>query len=145
MAECIFCQIVADEAPARRIYEDEQTLAFLDVDQISPGHCLVIPKKHVVWYTDLTPAEAGPFSRAMYLVARKINKAMNADYVSVLIRGTRIPHLHALLIPKLPGQDNIFDQTMNLHHYFQPRQKPILGPEELDAVAARIRRAEPDH
>jgi histidine triad (HIT) family protein len=139
MSDCIFCRIARDEAAGRKVYEDEQTLAFLDIDQISPGHCLVIPRKHVVWYTDLMPQEAGPFSRAMYLVARRIRQALNAEYVSVLIRGTRVPHLHAILIPKLPDQDNIFDQTMNLHHYFQPRQRPILSSAELDAVAAKIR------
>jgi len=143
MTECIFCRIVRGEAPSRKVYEDEQTLAFLDSHPISPGHCLVIPKKHVVWYTDLTPTDAGPFSKAVYLVARKLKKVLNAEYVSIAIRGTRVPHLHALLIPKLPGQDNIFDQTMNLHHFFQERQQPILINAELDRIAERIRSSEP--
>jgi histidine triad (HIT) family protein len=142
MADCIFCRIVRGEAPAQKVYEDEATVAFLDSSQISPGHCLVIPKKHIVWFTDMMPGDAGPFSRAVYTVARRIKKVMNAEYVSILIRGTRVPHLHALLVPKLPGHENILDQTLNLHQFFQTRQAPVASNEELERIAERIRKAE---
>lgn len=143
MADCPFCKIAAGKAPSRKIYEDDSVIAFLELYPVVPGHSLVIPKKHVVWYTDLTPADAGPFSKAMYLVARQLKKAMGAEYVSVLIRGTRVAHLHAHLIPKLPGHENIFDKTLDLHHFFQARQVPVAGNAELDAVAERITKAYP--
>ena len=143
MSECIFCAIVSGREPCRKVFEDEHTLAFLDAYPVSPGHCLVIPRKHVVWYTDLIPADAGPFSRAVYLVARKVKQAMKAEYVSVLIRGTRVPHLHALLIPRLPGQDNIFDKALDLHHHMQVRLVRELTDPQLDEIAQRIRTANP--
>lgn len=142
MADCVFCRIASGALAGRRVYEDEQTIAFLDASPVSPGHALVIPKKHVVWYTDLQPADAGPFSKAVFLVARKIKKALNAEYVSVLIRGTRVPHLHALLIPKLPGADNVFDKTLDLHHFVQARL-PAPAPAQLDEIAEKIRTANP--
>jgi len=138
MAECIFCKIAKGEAPARKVYEDESVVAFLDAKPISPGHCLVIPKRHVVWYTDLTPPEAGPFSKALYLVARKVKKASGAEYVNILIRGTRVPHLHAHLIPKLPGQDSTFDKVLDLHQFIQTKHHHRLEDAVLDTIAKRV-------
>jgi histidine triad (HIT) family protein len=54
---CLFCRIAAGEIPAHRIAEDDLTLAFLDLHPIRPGHALVIPKAHHVWFEDL-PDEA---------------------------------------------------------------------------------------
>jgi histidine triad (HIT) family protein len=138
MAECIFCKIASGAAPARKVYEDEAVIAFLDSSPISPGHCLVIPRKHVVWYTDLTPAEAGPFSKALYLVARQVKQASKAEYVNILIRGTRIPHLHAHLIPKLAGQDTTFDKILDLHQFIQTRHHNRLDDAALDTIARRV-------
>jgi histidine triad (HIT) family protein len=138
MADCIFCEIASGAAPARKVYEDEAVVAFLDTAPIVPGHVLVIPKKHVVWYTDLTPAEAGPFSKALYQVARQVKKASSAEYVSVLIRGTRIPHLHAHLIPKLPGEESTFDKVLDLHQFIQTRHHHRLDNAVLDKIARRV-------
>jgi len=138
MADCIFCKIASGAAPARKVFEDEAVVAFLDTAPIVPGHVLVIPKKHVVWYTDLTPAEAGPFSKALYLVARQVKQASGAEYVNVLIRGTRIPHLHAHLIPKLPGQDSTFDKMLDLHQFIQTHHHHKLDDAVLDKIARRV-------
>lgn len=93
MPACPFCQIVADKAPARKVYEDEHTLAFLDLYPISRGHTLVIPRKHVEWFTDIEPGDgiAGPFLKSCYVVARKLKHAFDCEYVTMLIRGTRVP------------------------------------------------------
>jgi len=139
MKDCIFCQIVRGEKPARKVYEDKDTLAILDTYPISRGHTLVIPKKHIVWHTDMDEKEAQVFYRTMHLVAGKIKKALNSEYVSTFIRGTRVPHLHGFLVPKIKGEDNIFDKIMDVHHYFQQRQTPFMSNEELDDIASRIR------
>jgi len=138
MADCIFCKIASGAAPARKVYEDEFVVAFLDVAPTVPGHVLVIPKKHVVWYTDLTPAEAGPFSKALYLVARQVKKASGAKFVNVLIRGTRIPHLHAHLIPKMAEEESTFDRVLDLHQFIQTRHHHKLDGAVLDQIARRV-------
>jgi histidine triad (HIT) family protein len=138
MTDCIFCKIASGAAPARKVYEDEFVVAFLDNAPIVPGHVLVIPKKHIVWYTDLTPAEAGPFSKALYLVARQVQKASSAKFVNVLIRGTRIPHLHAHLIPKLTGQESTFDKVLDLHQFIQTKHHHKLEDAVLDQIAKRV-------
>ena len=47
MEDCIFCKIIAGEIPSTKVYEDDEVLAFLDISQVTPGHTLVVPKKHV--------------------------------------------------------------------------------------------------
>ena len=144
MDDCAFCQIVAGTTRARKVFEDEHTLAFLDLHPISRGHTLVIPKKHVQWFTDIEPQDgiAGPFFKTCYLIARKLKHAFDCEYVTMLIRGTRVPHVHMLLIPSVKGEENLLDKTLALHHFAQVRMKPPFGEAELDAIADRIRKAE---
>ena len=144
MGDCAFCQIIAGTARAHRVYEDEHTLAFLDLHPISRGHTLVIPKKHVQWFTDIEPQDgiAGPFFKTCYLIARKLKHAFDCEYVTMLIRGTRVPHLHMLLIPSVKGEENLLDKTLALHHFAQVRMKPPFGEAELDAIAEKVRKAE---
>jgi histidine triad (HIT) family protein len=143
MASCPFCDIVNARLPARKVYEDEQTLSFLDMYPISRGHCLVIPKKHVQWFTDIEPTDgiAGPFLRTCYTVARKIKHAFDCQYVTMLIRGTRVPHLHMLLIPTVKGEENLMDRTLAMHHFAQVRMRPPFADAELDDIAQRVRTA----
>jgi histidine triad (HIT) family protein len=145
MPECPFCQIVAGKAPARKVYEDEHTLVFLDLHPISRGHTLVIPKKHVQWFTDMEPQDgvAGPFLKTCYVVARRLRNAFDCEYVTMLIRGTRVPHLHMLLIPTIKGEENLLDRTLALHHFAQARMKEPFSAAELDAIAARVKEARP--
>jgi histidine triad (HIT) family protein len=145
MADCPFCQIVAGKAPARKVYEDEHTMAFLDLYPISRGHCLVIPKKHVQWFTDIEPQDgaAGPFLKTVYIVARKLKKALNCKHVTMLMRGTRVPHLHMLLVPSIEGEENLLDKTIEYHHFCQFRLKPQFTDKELDQIAEKIRSAQP--
>ena len=143
MSECSFCQIIAGKAPVRKVYEDEQTLAFLDLHPISRGHCLVIPKKHVEWFTDIEPDDgiADPFLKTCYVIARKIKHAFDCEYVTMLIRGTRVPHLHMLLIPSIKGEENLLDKTLAMHHFAQVRMKPPFSEADLDQIAEKVRNA----
>ncbi len=143
MPECPFCQIIAGKAAVRKVYEDENTLAFLDLHPISRGHTLVIPKKHVVWFTDIEPQDgiAGPFFKTCYLIARKLKHAFDCEYVTMLIRGTRVPHVHMLLIPSIRGEENLLDKTLAMHHFAQVRMKPPFSETELDQIADKVRNA----
>jgi len=143
MSSCIFCDIVAGKAPARKVYEDEHTLAFLDLYPISRGHCLVIPKKHVQWFTDIEAQDgiAGPFLKSVYVVARKVKKAFKCRHVTLLLRGTRVPHVHMLIIPSVEGEENTMDKTLDHHHFCQVRLKPQFTEAELDRIAEQVRAA----
>lgn len=72
--DCIFCKIAQGEIPARKVYEDENVLAFLDLSQVTPGHTLLIPKKHVKNIFEYDEAT----TQAVFSVVPKIARALRA-------------------------------------------------------------------
>lgn len=139
MTECIFCKIIEGEGNARKLYEDETTLCILDIAQVVsdtgdfiPGRCLVIPKRHVAWFYDLEDEEAGQLFVAAKIAARKIKRAFHPDFVTIFIRGQRIPHAHIILQPSGAGDpmDKVFASLMSSFK---------LAPEELlDDMAQKL-------
>jgi histidine triad (HIT) family protein len=71
MTDCIFCKIVAGEIPAAVVYDDDQVLAFRDIQPEAPVHIIIIPKRHIATLNDLTPADAELIGR-MHLAARQV-------------------------------------------------------------------------
>ncbi|MEI7497691.1 MAG: HIT domain-containing protein [Candidatus Falkowbacteria bacterium] len=100
MDNCIFCKIVAGEIPSAKVYEDDKVLAFLDINPVNYGHALIIPKAHHQMMPDV-PDDllAYCFVKAKELMV-KIKTALGADFVSVSVAGTEIPHFHIHLIPR---------------------------------------------
>src|SRR5574343_1421745 len=73
--QCIFCRLIAGEIPASKVFEDEQTLAFMDLGQVNPGHTLVTVKRHAATLLDLTPDEAAAAMRTAHRVAQAAQTA----------------------------------------------------------------------
>ena len=71
MTDCIFCKIVAGEIPTAVVYDDDQVLAFRDIQPEAPVHIIIIPKRHIATLNDLTPADAELIGR-MHLAARQV-------------------------------------------------------------------------
>jgi len=109
MESCIFCKIVNKEIPAHIIYEDDDFLAFLDIRPLSPGHSLVIPKKHYRWVWDV-PNLADYFA-VVGKVALAQRKAFGTDMVLSKIVGEDVPHAHIWLFPssEVEGDKNDFE------------------------------------
>lgn len=99
MPPCVFCKIVKKEIPAEIIYEDDNFLAFLDINPRSPGHCQIISKTHFRWVWDLP--NAGEFFEVAKKVARAIQKAFNQPAVWSKIMGDEIKHAHIWIFPHL--------------------------------------------
>ncbi|MBP7827895.1 MAG: HIT family protein [Verrucomicrobia bacterium] len=97
--DCILCRIAAGTLPARKIYEDSEFLGLLDVTPCAEGHCLVVPKAHVVRFYDLDEATLGRLFGVVRVVAQKIKQTLQPDFVCVFIRGGRISHLHVAVFP----------------------------------------------
>jgi histidine triad (HIT) family protein len=100
MESCIFCKIVKGEIPSSKIHEDENFLAFLDIQPVSDGHLLVIPKRHAIWMQE---ADDETIS-GIFKLAKKLMSALKAglicDYVSLSVGGTDVPHFHIHLMPR---------------------------------------------
>lgn len=105
---CIFCKIVAGDIPCHRLYEDEHVLAFLDVNPLSPGHTLVIPKGHWVTLDQVDDEAAAAIGRLLPRLARAVISATGATAYNVLQNNGRaahqaVGHVHFHIIPKTDG------------------------------------------
>ncbi|MDX1297139.1 MAG: histidine triad nucleotide-binding protein [Pseudomonas sp.] len=76
--DCLFCKIVAGEIPARKLYEDDQVIAFHDIGPQAPVHFLVIPKKHISTLNDLSEADK-PLAGHILLTAQRLAKEQGCD------------------------------------------------------------------
>ncbi len=102
---CIFCKIAKGKASSEKIYENEKIISFLDANPRSPGHSLVIPKKHVQTLPELDDETTGEILKITKEVEKAIKKALNPDAFTVGINdgeaaGQEIPHLHVNVIPR---------------------------------------------
>lgn len=95
----IFMKIIAGELPSYKIYEDEFTYAFLSIDPIRPGHTLIVPKRDVDHFFDVTdPHYTQVFTNARVL-GRAIKEATGCQRVGMAVQGFEVNHFHLHLIP----------------------------------------------
>lgn len=113
MADSIFTKIIKGEIPSFKIYEDDKTLAFLDIHPITEGHTLVIPKKQVEFVWDLDEADYQALMATCKKVARHLREKTGHELVGEKIEGVDVPHTHVHLIPFSDIKDyrNIADQS----------------------------------
>jgi histidine triad (HIT) family protein len=100
---CLFCKIVAREVEAKIVFEDEISMAFLDVRPLFPGHVLLIPKGHYPTLLDLPADLVGPFFINAQKLARKVQDGMKAEGSFVAINNVvsqSVPHLHVHIVPR---------------------------------------------
>ena len=108
MPECIFCKIVAGAIPCTKVYEDAHVLSFLDIGPISPGHTLLVPKKHYGAIMEMPAGEVAALFKPVAALAAAVKAAVGADGINVLqnngpTAGQVVPHLHIHLIPRWPN------------------------------------------
>jgi histidine triad (HIT) family protein len=142
--KCVFCEIVAGKAPAHRIYEDALSLGILDINPFAVGHSLVISKRHVPWWHDLTEAENESLFRVARVVAKKLMKAFTPEFVCLYARGRRIPHTHIFLIPTASGDflDRIFNSLERVQETSE-ELAALRDPAALAAAALKLKDTEP--
>jgi histidine triad (HIT) family protein len=105
MDDCIFCKIVAGSIPAEKVFEDEATLAFIDIKPVSKGHVLVIPKAHHANLHELPENLLCHLSLVLKKVAGGVQKAMEAEGINIGMNngaaaGQLIFHAHFHVIPR---------------------------------------------
>lgn len=109
MAECIFCKIVKGEIPCFKVYEDERVLAFEDINPISEGHTLIIPKRHAETLWEIPDQDLLAIHLASKKLTQAIRKALEPSGLAVLQLNGKganqvVMHYHLHLIPRLAGQ-----------------------------------------
>jgi histidine triad (HIT) family protein len=99
MEDSIFTKIIRGEIPAYKVYEDDKTLAFLDIHPSQPGHTLVISKKQVEFIWDLPDDDYAAVMNVSKKVALHMRKVLGVKYIGERIVGVDVPHAHLHLIP----------------------------------------------
>ncbi len=99
MADSIFTKIINGEIPSHKVYEDDSTLAFLDIHPVQPGHTLIVPKKQVEFIWDLADEDYQALMATVKKVARRLREVLKAPYIGEQIVGIDVPHAHVHLIP----------------------------------------------
>ncbi len=95
----IFTKIIHDEIPCYKIAEDENYFSFLDINPVSEGHTLVVPKKEVDYIFDLDEETLSGLMQFSKKVALGIDKALGSIRTGVIVEGMEVPHAHVHLVP----------------------------------------------
>ena len=114
-SECIFCKIVAGISECHEIYQDDATLAFMDIHPANEGHCLVIPKEHFEQVFDMPPAAFGTVASTVRKVARAVNEVLRPGGISLVqangeLAGQSVLHVHVHVLPRRADDDQRFNR-----------------------------------
>lgn len=133
--ENIFARILRGDIPSHRIYEDADTLAFMDIMPRGPGHCLVIPKKAARNMLDVEDDSLAAVMRTVRKISRAVMAAFGADGVTISqynepAGGQVIFHLHVHVMPRFDG--------IKLRHAGGPMEKPETLAEQAEMIRAAL-------
>ncbi len=129
---CVFCPIIAGDAPAEVVHRSERLIAFLDHHPLYPGHVLLVPVEHVQTYDELPVELAEEWLRTGQALQRAVEAAMRADGALLLVNNVvsqSVPHVHQHVIPRAAGD--------GLRYFLGPRRG--YAPGEAAEVGTSIR------
>jgi histidine triad (HIT) family protein len=134
LVDCLFCKVVAGAIPAHKIFEDAQTLAFLDIAPGATGHCLIIPKVHAEGIFDVPSEVWAALMESSRVVAIRLREALPCDGINLVQNSGKaafqsVFHVHIHLLPRYAGDD------LKL-----PWAPKIADHGALAALAAQIRK-----
>lgn len=133
---CIFCKIAAGNASARIVMQNEKAMAVLDAFPLTPGHTLVISKSHYEKVQDMTKDDAMAIFEIVWQLVDAVEAGSKANASTIAIHngreaGQEVPHVHIHIVPRTTS-----DGASTIHSMF--RNKPKLGPQEMDTIAKKI-------
>jgi histidine triad (HIT) family protein len=136
--QCVFCEILSGDSPASFTYQDDSVVAFMDLQPITHGHMLVVPRAHAVLMSELEDSAAMRTFRVARKLSSVVRTALGASGVNLFVADGEtafqdVPHFHVHVIPRYPkdGFGLTFPDSYN-----QPPSRA-----ELETIAAHIRAA----
>lgn len=131
----LFLKIISGEIPAAKIYEDEHTFSFLDINPSNKGHALVVPKTRYRNILDMDGETFAALARTAHKVAQALQKTLDPDGINIVMNnepaaGQVIFHAHMHVIPRFTN-DNVFQKAKHVKY----------GDGEIDTYAEKIRTA----
>lgn len=122
MQDSVFTKIIRGDIPSHKIYEDEDTFAFLDIHPSTPGHVLVVPKMQVESLWELEPELYQKLWQSARVIARHIHPLVGTARIGVIVAGFGVPHAHIHLIP--------------INHGYELKEREPEGEPDHEALAA---------
>ena len=134
MKDCLFCKLVNKEIPALFVYEDDDTISFMELNPSAPGHVMVILKKHGNNILEYSKEELGKLMGSVQNITKKIEKVLNPNSITIGINHKErrgVPHLHVHLIPRWENDKGSVIQSI------------VNNPpkESREVIAEKIRKA----
>lgn len=99
MTDSIFTKIIKGEIPCYKIYEDDKTIAFLDIHPVQPGHALIVPKKQINEFQNLPDEDYKALFAAVKKVSKQLKHVLGVRRIGLQVIGIDVPHAHVHLIP----------------------------------------------
>jgi len=136
--QCVFCDIVRGTAPASFVYQDDTVVAFMDIQPITQGHMLVMPREHAVLMTDMNETAAMRTFRVARRLAAVARHTLGASGINIIVMDGEaayqdVPHFHVHIIPRYPKDG--FGLTFPESYEHAPARA------QLDAIAAALHAA----
>lgn len=133
MGDCVFCKIAEKKIPSKLIYEDEETMAFLDINPGAPGHSLIIPKKHYDTLFEMPEDEVSTLFKTVAKIVNAINRVVKPDGVNVFqnnkaAAGQLVNHVHVHVFPRFHGDGIDFKW-----------RRVVLDDDDLYNIARKIK------
>ncbi len=126
MENCIFCKFVNNEAVHSRIWEDDVSIAFLDLYPVNPGHILLVPKVHIDYIFDLDESLYHRLWDNAKKLAGPLKEVAGSKRVGIAVEGFGVPHVHIHLVP------------INRGNELDPNRAQKANPEDLKHFSAAL-------
>lgn len=135
--DCIFCQIIEGDIPSRTVYEDDDVLAFLDVNPLQRGHTLVVPKQHAASIREMSDGDSLAVFRKVHDLVEPVVDAVDASAFNLGLNdgeaaGQEVPHVHFHIVPRFRG-----DGGRPIHAVMP--SPPDIDDDEMDELMEAIR------
>lgn len=148
MTACTFCKIVAGQLESSKVYEDDEMLAFMDIQPVRIGQVLVIPKQHIDHFSDIPDALALKIYMKTHALLQAVRNLVQPQRMGLVVHGYGVPHAHMVIVPQ-HHEDDITSARMadieNGRVIFTVKNLPVIPREELDRMAQLIKNSTPVH
>lgn len=106
--DCIFCKIINEDIPSYKVYEDNKVLAFFDILPISPGHTIVVPKKHVADVENMPLEDFNAMAQVVKKIGKVMLESLDVKGYSIFLdnksaANQHVPHVHFHVVPRKEG------------------------------------------
>ena len=144
MTSCVFCKIVAGQLESSKVYEDDEILAFMDIQPVQQGQVLVIPKQHIDHFSDIPDALALRIYMKTHALMKAMRKVVRPDRMGLVVHGYGVPHAHVIIVPQHQEDDITSGRMADIENgriIFTIKKLPVVPREELAQMAQLIKKS----